>query len=606
MSQKKIYIYRGESISPGVAIGNAYIFRNVISNKIKHSTVPKYKVAIEKKRFLKAVQDSKNEISELVDNVHQEIGHDESNIFRMHIGILDDEQFISDIIRQIEWVFFTAESAVKTVIDSWVDRFSDSDSLQLQVKSADILDIGNRIIANLCMTEAIYGVNNEAQVETITKNLVFVTRILLPSHLAFISKRKIIGIIAELGNKASHSAVIAKSLGIPTVFGMSNILGNIINGDEVIVDGSSGNVILNPDDKIKDEYETSRKKFFVYKKRLEELTDLPSITRDNREIELYANIGAFADTEMALKYNARGVGLYRTEMPFLIRNEFPGEEQQFAIYKKVVEKMEDRPINIRTLDLGGDKVLSYLPMPKEENPNLGWRAIRVFLDNPDLFKVQLRAILRASFYGDVRIIIPMISGLAEVRVTRKILNEVKNELEEKGIGYDKNIKLGVMVEIPSAVIVAEHLVQEVDFLSIGTNDLIQYTLAVDRNSEKVSKYFEPLHPAILYMLDKLVRVAQNADKDLTICGEVASDPLYIPLLVGLGYTKLSVNPLAINLVKDIVRSISYEESVVLARKALQKKTTENILKLLEDYFSSITKIYNIYFHPMRKGEHSST
>ncbi|MBN1522553.1 MAG: phosphoenolpyruvate--protein phosphotransferase, partial [Candidatus Aureabacteria bacterium] len=534
----------------------------------------------------------------------KEIGFDESNIFQVHMGILEDKSFIGEIQRRIEEDFFNAESAVKTVIEVWERRFSESFSPQVQVRAADVLDVGKRILANLCIDETLCLFRTEIPVETMGKNVIFVTRVLLPSVTAFIDKKKIKGIVAELGNKASHSAVIAKSLGLPAVFGVANALKNIKNGDEVILDGSSGTVFVHPDPEVKNEYETIRKDFSLYQKRLGKLVDEPSVTKEGREIELYANIGALADAETAVKNRAKGVGLYRTEMPFIIRNEFPAEDLQYAIYKKVIEKMEGASVSIRTLDLGGDKILSYLPMPKEENPNLGWRAIRVFIDHPDLFKVQLRAILRASVHGKLKIIIPMISDLSEVRITKKIFAEAKRELTKEGVAFDKKIELGIMIEVPSAVILAEHLIKEVDFFSVGTNDLIQYTLAVDRNSEKVSKYFEPLNPSILLMLKSLLSVARKAGKDITICGEVAGDPLYIPILVGLGYQKLSLNPTAINLVKDLIRGISFKDSERLAALALEKKTAMDVKKLLERFLSRFEKLYRIYCHPLERGRKS--
>jgi len=590
----KMKIHRGEGISPGVAVGKAYIAEDMIHQELKKVTMSRDRIPQEKDRFKKSLEESRKEIQDLIEKVDKDLGADESSIFQMHLGIISDKSFTGKILRLIEDESLTAESAVKSVVEHWEKRFLESSSQNLQMKMADILDIGKRLLTNLCTDKSVCDYSTGISIEDVGEDVILISRILFPSSAAFAGHKEIVGILAELGNKTSHSAVIAKSLGLPVVFGIPDLLRNVRNGDEIIIDGSSGIVFINPDEKIRNEYETIKKSFSSYRKYLEGLTDTPSITKDGREIELYANVGAYADVDMALKYGARGVGLYRTEMPFLIRNQFPSEDLQYSLYKRVIEKMEGRPVSIRTLDLGGDKILSYMPMPQEENPNLGWRAIRVFMDHPDLFKTQLKAILRASVGGDVKIIIPMVSDLPEVYFTRKILNEVKRELSKKGIRYNKNVQLGIMMEVPSAVILAHHLIEEVDFFSVGTNDLIQYTLAVDRNSEKVSKYFEPLNSAILYMLKRLVKITEQAGKDITLCGEVAGEPLYVPLLVGLGYRKLSVNPIAINLIKDIIHKLSFKDTKALVDKALNMKTAKDIRVLLEDYFSKMKKIREIY------------
>ncbi len=518
------------------------------------------------------------------------------------MGILEDDAFKREIYRLIEDELISAEDAVRKAVQIWEKRFLDSNNYQLMEKRADILDVGKRILANLCIEGAACSYRTELPYYSIGKDVVLVTKILLPSLMTLIDKSKIVGIVSELGNKASHSAVLAKSIGLPAVFGVEKATENIVNGDELIVDGSSGIVFVNPDKNLKNEYETIRKKYFSYRKRIEKLVDKPSITKDGVEIELYANVGAYADVETALKNNACGVGLYRTEMPFLIRNEFPSEDLQFRVYKRVVERMNGKTVGIRTLDLGGDKILSYFSFPKEENPNLGWRAIRVFLDHPDLFKSQLRAILRASVYGNVKIIIPMVSDLSEVYLTKKYISEAKEELKKMGYEYSDNIPVGIMVEVPSAAILADEFIKEVDFFSIGTNDLIQYTLAVDRNSEKVAKYFEPLSPAILRMLDNLIKVSKKNGKEITICGEIAGDPMYVPLLIGFGYTKLSVNPSAINVIKDIVMHISYKSAKKLAEESLKMRTAEDVKKLLINYASEYNRVFRFYVCPIDKNK----
>ena len=577
-------VFHGEGIAPGVAIGRVHVFEDIIHRNVPKTIILPSAREREQLRFLKAYEATLAEINELIKKVHREIGLDESAIFQAHVLILNDKRFAGEMLRLVSDELLSAESAVRQVVESWEKTFSASSSAALQSKVFDIIDIGKRILAKLSRE----GTPGEAveQPAPIPQGgaVILAARMLLPSHTAFIDKKQIAGIITELGNKASHSAVIAKSLGIPTVFGVKGVVSSFQSGDEVIIDGSSGTVLVNPDAAVRREYESIRRKFVVYRHHLESLTDLPCVTPDGRSVALYANIGAVADMEMALRYRARGVGLYRTEMPFLIRNEFPDEDTQYAIYRRVVEKMKGKPVGIRTLDLGGDKVLNFLSMPKEENPNLGWRAIRVFLDNPHFFKIQLKAILRAATAGNVRIILPMISDLTEVRISKRILAEARRELQKKNIPFNSNVKLGIMIEVPSAVMLAEYLIEEVDFFSVGTNDLIQYTLAVDRNSEKAARFFEPLNPAIILMLRKLIDITNRAGKDITICGEIASEPLYLPILLGLGYTRLSVNSLAINMVKSILRATSFHDAQELVREVMKKRTGVEVREYMKAYF----------------------
>ncbi|MHB9154650.1 MAG: phosphoenolpyruvate--protein phosphotransferase [Endomicrobiales bacterium] len=585
----KMRIYRGEGIAPGVALGTAFISGELAPRVPQRETVGRGKLPEEKARLLKACDDASEETRRLVEKVRAEIGAGESVIFQAHLLILKDKNFVGEMVRRLEEESLSAESAVQLVVDDWEKTFSSSPSPQLQMKVFDIIDIGKRILSKLSLSHAFPRFPSGRK----AANTILAGKMLLPSHTAIIDRNNVTGIVAELGSKVSHAAVIARSLGLPSVFGVPNVIRNIKNNDELIVDGSSGIVYVNPDDEVKKEYESFKKRYHGYMKQLDRLTALPSVTLDGREIGLYANVGACADAELAVKYRARGVGLYRTEMPFIIRNEFPAEDVQYAIYRKVFERMRGRPVSVRMLDLGGDKMASFLPVPKEENPNLGWRAIRVFIDHPHFFKTQIRAVLRAAVGADARIILPMISDLTEVRITKRIFAEAKRELAAKKVPFNDRVPVGIMVEVPSAVILASSLIQEVDFFSVGTNDLIQYTLAVDRNSEKAARYFEPLNPAVVYMMKRLVDVARAAGKDITVCGEVASDPLYIPLLVGLGYDKLSVSPLAVNMVKDIVRSIDAKEAEKLASVVLEKRTAREIRTLMEGYIRGLKTRFSL-------------
>jgi phosphotransferase system enzyme I (PtsI) len=410
---------------------------------------------------------------------------------------------------------------------------------------------------------------------------IIVSSELTPSDTVRLDREKVLGFATESGGKESHAAILARSFGIPAVLGLEGLLSKVTRGDTLIVDGNTGIVIINPPEEVIENYQDLRRKYESYQADLHGLISLSSETRDGREIRLWANIGSPGDLEYALRFGAHGIGLFRTEMPFLVLRRFLSEEEQSFLYQKVITEASGKEVTIRTLDFGGDKYFEDGEGQKEKNPFLGYRSIRIFLRKEDLFKQQLRAILRASTFGPVKLLFPMISTIEEVRQIRGLFELTKRELHQQGIPFDESIPFGVMIEVPSAAILADQLAREVDFFSIGTNDLIQYTLAVDRDNDLVNHLYEPLNPAVLRLIQNVIRVAKDAGKPVTLCGEMAGTPGYIPLLVGMGLTDLSMNPSALLEVKKTIRDMAFENWQSVARTACDLASPEEINRLIE-------------------------
>jgi phosphotransferase system enzyme I (PtsI) len=403
---------------------------------------------------------------------------------------------------------------------------------------------------------------------------------LTPSDTIRLDREKVLAFATESGGKESHAAILARSFGIPAVVGLEGLVSKVKKGDLLVVDGDMGLVMINPPEEVIQNYHNLQKKREIYRSELKKIIPLPSETMDGHEIRLWANIGSLVDLEYALHFGAFGIGLFRTELPFLVWRRFLSEDEQFSLYQKVVNQAEGKEVTIRTLDFGGDKFFEDGRSQREKNPFLGYRSIRVFLREKDLFKQQVRAILRASAYGHIKILFPMISSVEEIRQVRELFESTKMELRKEGIPFDERIPFGIMIEVPSVAIVAGRIVKEVDFMSIGTNDLIQYTLAVDRDNDLVNSLYQPLHPAVLRLIQTVTEVAKKANKPVTLCGEMAGDPKYIPLLVGLGLTDLSMNPIALLEAKKIIRSTSYGHLKSVVKKALNLPTAEEIIRLI--------------------------
>jgi phosphoenolpyruvate-protein phosphotransferase (PTS system enzyme I) len=562
---------KGISASPGIALGKACVFQDILLRVSRH-TLAGDQTAQEVERFKGAVRQVVGEL--MKDNVQasRTIGKEEAAIFLAQAAMLEDPYYLARIIQDIRENGMNAEAAVLRQVAQFSKVFEQMDDPYFRDRGADLRDVARRVIEKLS--------TSQEPVFDFEQPVIIVARELTPSDTVRLDRKKILAFATESGGKESHAAILARSLGIPAVTGLDNLLLKVNGEDELVVDGDMGTVVISPPEEVKHSYRDLLKKREAYRSELEEIIPLASETLDGRSVRLWANIGGLADLEYALHFGAHGIGLYRTEMPFLVWGRFLSEEEQTGLYQKVVEQTNGRDVTIRTLDFGGDKFLGETTNPKEKNPFLGYRSIRIFLKEKDLLKQQLRAILRASAYGPVRILFPMISSIEEVRQIRELVESSKKELSARGIPFDKEIPVGAMIEVPSAAIVADQLIKEVDFLSIGTNDLVQYTLAVDRDNELVSSLYQPLNPAVLRLIQNVTDIALAARKPMAVCGEMAGDLRFIPLLVGMGITDLSMNPVAILEAKKMIRSLVYTQWEPIAKVVLDLSSAEEIKRLL--------------------------
>lgn len=565
---------KGIAASPGIEIGKAYVLKEQ-KVTINRENIADNMVEKEIKRLEEAIAKSKEQLEKIKEKAERELGQDKAEIFGAHLMVLEDPVFLDEIKAKIRETRITAENAVSIVSQNYIEMFNNMEDEYLKERAADVKDVSDRIIKN------ILGVPIETLAD-ISEKVIVIAKDLTPSDTAQMNKQKVLAFATDMGGRTSHTAIMARSLEIPAVVGLVDISGQAAAGDVIIVDGNKGVVYINPDEKTLKEYEKLKQDYIKYRQELKQLKDLPGETRDRaRRVELSANIGTPKDVKGALENGAEGVGLYRTEFLYMDRENLPSEEEQFKAYKEVAESMAPRPIIIRTLDIGGDKKLPYLEMPDELNPFLGWRAIRMCLDRPHILKTQLRAILRASHYGNLKIMYPMVSRAEEIRKANAILEEARQELRAEGIPFDENLEVGIMVEIPSAAVIADILAKEVDFFSIGTNDLIQYTLAVDRMNEHISILYEPLHPAVLRLIKNVIDASHKAGKWTGMCGEMAGDVTAAPILLGMGLDEFSMSASSIPQVKKIIRSLSYDEAKQIAEKALSLEKPEEIREMVE-------------------------
>ncbi|ERM91424.1 phosphoenolpyruvate-protein phosphotransferase [Caldanaerobacter subterraneus subsp. yonseiensis KB-1] len=570
---------KGVAASPGIAIGKAFLYTKE-KVTINVEKIEESKVEEEIAKFRKALEVTQEEIKKIKEKALEEFGKEKAEIFEAHLMLTSDPELIEGVENMIKTELVTADNAVNKVIEQNASVMESLNDEYLRERAVDLRDVGNRIIENLLGVKSV-------NLSDLEEEVVVIARDLTPSDTATMKKEMVLGFATDVGGRTSHTAIMARSLEIPAVVGLGNVTSQVKSGDLVIVDGLEGVVIVNPDEKTVEDYKSKKESYEKKVERLKQLKDLPAETPDGKKVMLAANIGTPKDIASALANGAEGVGLFRTEFLYMDRNSLPSEEEQFEAYKEVVEKMGGRPVTIRTLDIGGDKELPYLDMPKEMNPFLGYRAIRLCLDRPDIFKTQLRAILRASAYGNVQIMYPMISSVEEVRKANSILEEVKAELDREGVKYDKEIKVGIMVEIPSAALTADILAKEVDFFSIGTNDLTQYTLAVDRMNEHVKEYYQPFHPAILRLVKMVIDAAHKEGKFAAMCGEMAGDPLAAVILLGLGLDEFSMSATSIPEIKNIIRNVEYEKAKEIAEKALNMSEAKEIQKMMEEVIKDI-------------------
>lgn len=563
---------QGTGVSPGIAIGRCYILDRAKIH-VSRRTIEPGRVLEEQDRLRIAIDESKGQLLE----IRQKIDHPTSAgsrrehvlIIDAHLAILDDELFTEAALKRIAKERVNAEYALSQVITEMRKVFDEIPDPYLRERGTDIDYIGERILRNLV------GQRLE-RISDIATEVVIVAHDLSPADTAQMNKTKVLGFVTAIGGPTGHTAIVARSLEIPAVVGLEDIFADISDGDGIIVDGSTGTVILRPDPWTTEHFIRLREEYEEADRELHAEIHLPSETRDGHRVILSANLEILEELPLLKKHGAEGVGLYRTEYIFLDRDTLPTEEEHFESYSRIVEGVSPHTTTIRTLDLGGDKFNHVLPIAAEMNPAMGLRAIRFCLKEPAIFRTQLHAILRASAFGPVRIMFPMISGIAELRTAKKHLEEVKAELAEKKIPFDKNIKVGSMIEIPSASIMADRLAGLVDFFSIGTNDLIQYTLAIDRVNEHVSYLYEPLHPAVLRIVRNISEAGQKAGIEVAMCGEMAGTPLYIPLLVGLGINALSMTAQSVPRAKKILRAISLKEAEKLVEHAFTLDTAAEI------------------------------
>lgn len=531
-------------------------------------------LSFERVALAKAVEASFLQLTQIEKMVTHRLTEAEGAIFHAHLLILQDQWFLQRIEEEIT-AGWDAPTAVRRAVQTYVDLFGEMSDPYLRERAVDIVDVGRRITANLEGEEA-----EEAALEV--SEAVIVAQDMTPSDFISLDKTKVKGIILGEGHTTSHTVILAKSFGIPVVTGIGPLKELFTEGEEVIVDGSHGIVYCSPTEEILQEFERRHDWLKDRSVQLATLLDLPSVTLDGHAVRLGANIGLLHEVEEALRQGAEIVGLYRTEYAFAIRSGFPTEEEQVEVYSKTCVEFDGRPVTIRTLDIGGDKALPYFHI-EEVNPFLGWRSIRISLDRPDLFEPQLRAILRVSADYPVSLLFPMVSSLGEMEQVLGHLEKLKGELDKEGVAYNPQIPVGIMVEVPAAVALIDSLLKRVDFASIGTNDLIQYMLAVDRGNRKVANLYDPLHPAVLRALKRVLQVAEEMGKEVSLCGELGGEPLYVPLLLGLGCRILSMPAPSILAVKQVVRAVTLADCQALAAQCLEASDSSESLPLLKDF-----------------------
>ena len=564
---------KGIAASQGISFAKAYVF---VEPDLTVKEVKIEDVAAEIKRFEDAIEASKKELTIIKENALASLGADKAAVFEAHLLILDDPEFMGTVKTDIESKVINAEYAFKETSDMFISMFEAMDNEYMKERAADIRDVSKRILAHLLGVDL-------PNPSLIDEEVIVIAEDLTPSDTAQLNKKYVKGFATNIGGRTSHSAIMARSLEIPAVVGTSSITEDVKNGDILILDGLDGVVLVNPDEATTAEYKEKYAKFEAQKAEWAKLVTEKSVTKDGHEVILAANIGTPADLEGVKNNGGEAVGLYRTEFLYMGRDQLPTEDEQFEAYKAVLEGMGDKPVVVRTLDIGGDKELPYLDLPKEMNPFLGFRAIRLCLEEKDLFRTQLRALLRASVYGKLCVMFPMIATVQEFRAAKALFLEEKEKLVAEGVAVSNDIELGIMVEIPSTAVIADIFAKEVDFFSIGTNDLIQYTMAADRMSEKVSYLYQPYNPAILRLVKNVIEASHKEGKWTGMCGEMAGDSLAIPLLLGMGLDEFSMSATSILQARSQIKNLTLAEMKELVEKAVMCATTEEVLALIEEY-----------------------
>jgi len=569
---------KGTAVSPGIAIGKVFLLKKIeVESLQKNSDDPQKELAI----LETALKKSALELEKLIQASGEKLGETDAGIFQAHLMILQDDEFVQTVRDHIQAEKLCAAYAVVKTAEDFYIQFMQIEDEYIRERAADVKDVGMRVIKSILGT----GTGLEAMPD----GSVIVAQELSPSDTASMDSQKVCGIITESGGRTSHAAIIARNLGIPAIVGAGGITEQVETGTFIVFNGESGEIFIQPDEKIIQRYEKIKISRENYKKLLMQFKDKKTFTIDSHQVELYANIASQNDTSAALENGAQGVGLFRTEFLYMNRDNEPSEEEQFVIYKKVLSDMKSKPVIIRTLDIGGDKNVPYLGLEKEDNPFLGFRAIRICLEKKEMFKKQLRAILRASIFGRARIMFPMISCLEELMTAKEIISECMQELDKRSIEYDRSIQIGIMIEVPSAAVISDILAKECDFFSIGTNDLIQYTTAVDRMNPKIAELYNQYNPAVLRLIKTVIENGHKEKIDVGMCGEAAGDEIMAYLLLGLGLDEFSMSPPCILNIRRLFSLADMNEAVNDAQTVLTMKDAREIKKFLEERNKKISE-----------------
>ena len=567
----------GIPASPGIVFGKALVLKE---EKIVLDTqkISEEQVEAEVARFYAGREAAVEQLNSIHQRALKSLGEEKAAIFEGHLMILEDEELEEEIIDYLRSNKVNASVAASKIIDQQVEMLSEIDDEYLKERAGDIRDIGNRLIKNILGMHIV-------DLGDITEESILVAYDLTPSETAQLNLEKVLGFITDIGGRTSHTSIMARSLELPAIVGTNDVTTRVNTGDYLILDAVNNRVYVNPTQAEIDELKTLEAKLAEEKAELAKLKDLLAVTLDGHKVDVVANIGTIRDCEGAHRNGAEGVGLYRTEFLFMDRDQLPSEEEQFIAYKEVVEAMEGRLVVLRTMDIGGDKELPYLNLPKEMNPFLGWRAVRIALDRREILHAQLRAVLRASAFGKLAVMFPMIISVEEIRELKSVLETLKAELRAEGKAFDENIQVGVMVETPSAAVNAKFLAKEVDFFSIGTNDLTQYTLAVDRGNELISHLYNPMSPSVLGLIKQVIDASHAEGKWTGMCGELAGDERATLLLLGMGLDEFSMSAISVPRIKKLIRHVNYQEVKALADEALQKPTATEIEQLIQAFLA---------------------
>ncbi|MDR8562780.1 phosphoenolpyruvate-protein phosphotransferase PtsI [Klebsiella pneumoniae] len=566
--------------SPGIAFGKALLLKEdeIVIDRKKISAD---KVDQEVERFLSGRAKASAQLEVIKTKAGETFGEEKEAIFEGHIMLLEDEELEQEIIALIKDKHMTADAAANEVIDGQATALEELDDEYLKERAADVRDIGKRLLRNILGLAII-------DLSAIQDEVILVAADLTPSETAQLNLKKVLGFITDAGGRTSHTSIMARSLELPAIVGTGSITAQVKNGDYLILDAVNNQVLINPSNEQIEALRSLQAQVAEEKAELAKLKDLPAITLDGHQVEVCANIGTVRDVEGAERNGAEGVGLYRTEFLFMDRDALPTEEEQFAAYKAVAEACGSQAVIVRTMDIGGDKELPYMNFPKEENPFLGWRAVRIAMDRKEILRDQVRAILRASAFGKLRIMFPMIISVEEVRALKKEIEIYKQELRDEGKAFDESIEIGVMVETPAAATIARHLAKEVDFFSIGTNDLTQYTLAVDRGNDMISHLSQPMSPSVLNLIKQVIDASHAEGKWTGMCGELAGDERATLLLLGMGLDEFSMSAISIPRIKKIIRNTNFEDAKVLAEQALAQPTTDELMTLVNKFIEEKT------------------